>query len=396
MEKKIVGIPKWPIADEREERAIKEVLDSGNWWRNTGTQVKVFEKEFARYHGAKSAVTVSNGTQALEIALKALEIGEGDEVIVPDFTFFSTVSAVLAVKGIPVMVDVTEDTFCIDAEQIEKAITSKTKAIILVHMAGNMADMERINDIATKYGLFVIEDAAHAHGAFWKQHGAGSLGTISTFSFQNAKLMSAGEGGIILSNEEELLHKTFLELNCGREEEDTAYRHIRIGTNSRLSEVQGAILRIQLSRLKEQIALREENYKYLEEYFETIKGIKLQKIDERMTVNPHYMVMFYYDKDAFGGIERAEFVQYLRNAGIPCNRSFESIHKLPVFKTLAKERWRISGSKVVKGEPCCIHAEKISNEVVCLSHNILLGNKQLVKNIVDIIRSLERRKRPIK
>lgn len=388
MKRKVEGIPKWPIADEREEMAVKEVLYSGSWWRNAGIQAKQFEKEFAQYHGAAEGITVANGTQALEIALRALEIGAGDEVIVPDFTFYSTVSAVLAVGAIPVIVDVKEDTFCIDADEIEKAISSKTKAIIPVHMAGNIADMDQINTIAQKHGLFVIEDAAHAHGAFWKGKGAGSLGTIGTFSFQNAKLMSAGEGGAIISNDKELLHKAFLELNCGREEGDTTYQHVRIGTNARLSELQGAILRVQLSRLDEQVALREKNYNHLAACLESIEGITLQKIDERTTVDPHYMVMFYYNRDAFGGAGREEMVQYLREAGVPCNRSFEAIHNLPVFKTLAKTRWRVSGSDADRKR--CIASEKISNEVICLNHNILLGDYRLVESIAEVIREFHK------
>lgn len=383
MTKKIQGIPKWPIADEREERAIKEVLDSGNWWRNAGTQTKEFEKEFAAYQGAKYGVTVANGTQALEIALKSLMIGEGDEVIVPDFTFYSTVSAVLAVKAVPVLIDVDKNTFCMSYNQVEKAITTKTKAIIPVHMAGNIADMKNIMEIAKRHDLYVIEDAAHAHGAFWNNHGAGTFGTFGTFSFQNAKLMSAGEGGAIICNDEALMHEAFLQLNCGREENDTTYQHVRIGTNARLSEVQGAILRVQLSRLDEQIALREENYKYLAQLLDGIDGITLQKIDDRMRVDPHYQVMFYYDSEAFGGKTRAELVQYLREAGIPCNRSFEAIHNLPIFKTLSNEKWRICGSDDTQTR--CLSSEKISMDVVCLSHNILLGDRNLVESIADTI-----------
>lgn len=391
MENKIIEVPKWPIADEREEAAINKVLRSGNWWRNAGTEVKAFEKEFAKQQGSKGGVTIANGTQALEIALKALHIGKGDEVIVPDFTFYSTVSAVLAVHAIPVMVDVCEDTFCIAPEEIEKAITEKTKAVIPVHMAGNIADMDAINKIANKHNIYVIEDAAHAHGAFLKEKGAGSLGTISCFSFQNAKLMTAGEGGIILSDNQELLHQVFIESNCGREENDTTYQHVIIGTNSRLSEIQGAILRIQLLRLSEQVALREQRYEYLCKLLQDIKGITLQKLNEDMTKNPHYMVMFYYDKTKFHNAERAEFVQYLKSVGIPCNRAFEAIHKLPVFRTLEQDQSRVAGRLQENGKvPSGTHTERISNEVVCLNHNILLGNEEVIEDVVEAIRRFQK------
>lgn len=377
MTEKVRGIPSWPISDEKEKMAMKEVLDSGSWWRNGGIQTKEFEKEFAAYQGAVYGITAANGTQALEIALKALGIGSGDEVIVPDFTFFSTVSCVLEVGAVPVLVDVRPDTFCMDVCEVEKAVTPKTRAIIPVHMAGNIADMDRINSIAGKYGLSVVEDAAHAHGACWGERGAGTLGDVGIFSFQNAKLMSAGEGGAIISDDKELIDKAFLELNCGRAENDTTYQHVRVGTNARLSEMQGAILRVQLSRLREQTLLREKNYVYLEKRLKTISGITLQKIDERTTTDSHYMVMFYYDEKAFGGVCRDEFVAYLRGAGIPCNRSFEAIHNLPVLQTLPKEQWKIQGE--------CQVSEKISREVVCLNHNVLLGNIDTMDDIVEVI-----------
>lgn len=388
MEKEL-SIPKWPISDEKEERALKEVLQSSNWWRNGGTQVKAFEKEFAKYQGSKGGITVSNGTAAIEIALKALGIREGDEVIVPDFTFYSTVSAVLAVKAIPVLVDVKEDTYCIDVDRIKEAITHKTKAVIPVHMAGNVCDMDEINDIAAKYNIAVIEDSSHAHGSSWKGKGAGSIGILGTFSFQNAKLLTSGEGGIVLANNDEMLERLLLESNCGRSEKDTNYQHVLIGTNARLSEFQGAVLRVQLGRLDEQIVVREENYQYLCELLSDVEGIEMQKISDDMTVDPHYMIMFYYDKEVFHGAERAEFVSYLKSMGIPCNRSYESLHKLPVFQTLPAGSWRMVASEVKDGEEHCKNSERISNEVVCLNHNILLGDKKLVEEIVNIIKSFK-------
>ena len=386
---KMLDIPKWPIADEQEEKALNKVLKSANWWRNAGTQVKQFEKEFAQYQGSKGGIAVTNGTVAIEIALKALGVGEGDEVIVPDFTFYSTVSAILAVKAIPVIVDVREDTYCIDADRIKEAITKKTKAIIPVHIAGNISDMDAINEVASECGIAVIEDCSHAHGAVWKGKGAGSIGTLGTFSFQNAKLMTSGEGGIILANDDELLERLLLESNCGRSENDTNYQHVLIGTNARLSEFQGAVLLAQLGRIDAQILVREKNYQYLFKLLDGMDGIRMQKISDDMVVDPHYMVMFYYDKTAFHGAERAEFVEYLKRKGIPCNRAYESIHKLPVFKTLPSDAWRMVASDVVDGVGHCKNSERISDEVVCLNHNILLGDESLIDEIVDIIKDFQ-------
>lgn len=382
-----INVPLWPYSDNKEEKAISEVLKSGVWWRNAGTQVKLFEKDFADYHCCKGGITVANGTVAIEIALKAFSIKEGDEIIVPAFTFFSTVSAVLAIKAKPVIVDVSPDTFCIDPLEIKKAITSKTKAIIVVHIAGHAADMDEINKIAKGNNIYVIEDSAHAHGAEYKGEKVGSLSDCSTFSFQNAKLMTAGEGGIILSNNMDFLHTVLLEMNCGREENDTNYEHVLVGTNARLSELQGSVLRVQLSRLDEQIKLREDNYQYLCGLLEKIRGIKMQKIKDEITLSSHYMVMFYYDKTYFNNKSRNDFVKYLKEKGIPANRSYESIYKLPIFKTLSKESWGIVGVEDENGQIHCRNSEKISDEVVCLSHNILLGDRNLIKMIVDVIKS---------
>ncbi len=388
--KKILSIPEWPIADETEEEKLKEVLQSAVWWRNAGNQVKAFEKEFAEYQGCDNGITVANGTQAIEIALKALGIGEGDEVIIPDFTFYSTASAVLAVNAIPVFVDVEKDTFCIDTEQIERAVTDRTRAIIPVHMAGNIANMKEINRIAKKYNLLVIEDCSHAHGAFMDGKGAGSFGTLGTFSFQNAKLMTSGEGGIVIGDET-YMERILLEANCGRAEGDTSYQHVLVGTNSRLSEFQGAVLRAQLSRLSKQVECRERNYKHLEKCFEDIQGITLQRFNPEMTINPHYMIMCYYNKDKFGGAERADFIEYLRESGIPCNRSYESLHKLPVCSDLLKGKWRMV-SNSSSGEETCVNSERISDTVVCLNHNILLSDEKLVEDIADVIRDFQKGK----
>ena len=374
----MLKIPVWPYADQKEEEKLKEVLDSSVWWRNPGTQVKAFEQEYAAFCQCNGAVSTANGTVAIEIALKALKIGHGDEVIVPAFTFYSTVSAVLAVGAVPVLVDVSARDYCINAESVRKEISDRTKAVIVVHMAGNMVDMDAINAVAGEYGLYVIEDAAHAHGAEYKGKKAGSLGTCGTFSFQNAKLLTAGEGGMITSNDKKFLETAFLESNCGRAEGDTDYQHVLVGTNARLSEFQGAVLRIQLSRLEEQLKRREDNYQYLKMQLEKIDGIVLQRIGEDVTLNSHYMVMFYYDERYFNG-SRQEFVQYLRENGIPCNRAFEALHRLPVFRSLKKDQFRIAK------EDGCLNSEKIADTVVCLNHNILLGDKALMEEIADII-----------
>lgn len=381
MNNKDIRVPAWPISDEKEEAAVKKVLQSGCWWRNGGTEVKEFEKSFANYQDCVGGIAVANGTIAIETALKALNIGLGDEVIVPDFTFYSTVSAVLSVGAVPVLVDVSADTFCLNVDLVESAITDKTKAVIVVHIAGNIDNMDRLIDITKKKGIFLIEDSSHAHGAEWLGKKAGSFGKIGTFSFQNAKLMTAGEGGMVTSNDIELLERVFLQVNCGRAEGDTNYNHVLVGTNARLSEIQGAVLQVQLQRLMKQLSVREKNYKYLEQRFKEIRGIRLQAVPDGMTTHPHYMVMFYYDCKQFNMAPREDFIQYLKECRLPVNRSYKSIHELPIFAKLPKEAWRMDNAS--KG---CPNSKKISNDVVCLAHNLLLGDEVLIDYVVECIK----------
>src|SRR5512145_2033883 len=202
--------PAWPGYDDREIQAVTQVLESRQWWRGNGSQSVLFGQEFAGYRGARHALAVTNGTEAIELALATLDIGRGDEVIVPAFTFISTASAVLCAQAIPVLVDVDPVSYCLDLQAVEAAITPRTRAIIPVHMAGHVVDMDALLALSKKHHLAVIEDAAHAQGAEWRGQRVGALGAAGTFSFQAFKLMTAGEGGLVLSNDESFIQRCFL------------------------------------------------------------------------------------------------------------------------------------------------------------------------------------------
>src|SRR5581483_7261598 len=208
--------PVWPYYDEQEERALKEVLESRVWWRTPGTRTLEFERAFAAFHGAKHGLAVTNGTAALEVVMAALNVGPGDEVIVPDFTFVATASAVLFAGALPVMVDVLPDTYCIDPGLVEEAITPRTKAIIAVHMGGHPADLDRLSKIAGDRGIALVEDSSHAHGSEWRGRRIGAIGIAGTFSFQSSKLMTAGEGGIVITNDDEVERLARSVHDCGR------------------------------------------------------------------------------------------------------------------------------------------------------------------------------------
>ena len=251
--------PVWPQYDDVERKALTEVLESRVWWRTPGTRTLAFEQEFARFHGAKLGIAVTNGTAALEVTMSALGIGPGDEVILPDFTFVATASAVLYAGALPVMVDVSLETYCIDPELAEAAITPRTKAIIAVHMGGHPADLDALTSLAKRKGIALVEDSSHAHATEWNGKRIGSHGVAGTFSFQASKLMTAGEGGIIISNDELFERRARSVHDCGRMPGEWFYSHYINGSNYRLSEWQGAILSAQLARLDAQTQKRHCN-----------------------------------------------------------------------------------------------------------------------------------------
>ena len=210
--------PSWPVHDEREVRAVTRVVESGNWggFPSPNVEAASFAEAFASYHTARYGNCTSSGTTALEVALKAAGVAPGDEVILPALTFVATAAAALYMGAVPVFVDVDPETWCLDPTEIEGALSDRTSAIVAVHLGSRMADMDAIVALAGERGLRVIEDCAHMHGGFWQGRGAGSIGDLGAFSFQNTKLMTAGEGGIVITRDEELDRRCHSYIDCGR------------------------------------------------------------------------------------------------------------------------------------------------------------------------------------
>lgn len=388
--------PEWPLFDERELDGVVRVVESGRWWRNAGTEVADFEAEFARYQGASAALGVTNGTQAIELVLAALGIGAGDEVVVPAFTFFSTAVAVLNVNAVPVLADVDPDTYCLDPASVEAAITPRTRAVMPVHMSGHVADLDALRAIAERYRLHLVEDAAHAQGAEWLGRRVGAVGAAGIFSFQQGKLMTAGEGGLVLSDDPDLIERCFLCGNCGRPRTDRTYQHCALGTNSRLSELQAAVLRAQLTRLDEQIGRREANAPLLDEKMREIPGIEPQGHDPRVTRHPHYMYMFRYDPAEFGGLAPTELVDRLIAEGVPAFVAYPAIHRTPVFRDRAfGPRWRGLEDRLPRyDEVRCPVSEDLGAHGVWLHHRTLLGDEEDLAEIagaVEKVRAHSRR-----
>ena len=387
------SFPPWPQFDERERKALLEVLESRLWWRTPGTRTLDFERAFAAYHQAKHGIAVTNGTAALEGALAAIGVGPGDEVVIPDFTFIATASSVLAAGALPVPVDVTSDTYCIDTDLAEKAITKKTKAIIAVHMGGHPADLDRLTEITRRHGLRLVEDSAHAHGTEWKGRKIGAIGDIGTFSFQASKLMTAGEGGIIVTDDDHLERQARSVHDCGRMPGEWFYSHFIYGSNYRLSEWQGAVLSQQLTRLDQQAAIRTRNAAYLDRALRDIEGITPQSLDPRCTRNGHYAYIFHYDKRAFADVSISQFVEAINAEGIPTQASYPPIHDVGVFrsgeylKRLWPEQTSVDRAVFKREFP---NTARAAWETVWLPHPVILGREEETEKVVEAIRKIQR------
>ena len=324
--------PSWPQYGPEELAGLTDVLESGIWSDANGPAVQAVEAAYAEFVQAEHAVAVTNGTVAIVLALRALGIGAGDEVIVPPYTFLATATAVLEVNALPVFVDIDPDTWCIDPDAVEAAITERTRAIIPVHLGGHPADLDRLQDIATRHGLSVIEDCAHAHGSIWKDRRVGSIGDLGTWSFQASKNLNCGEGGMVTTKNAELAETIESLRNCGRKKGGLWYAHYIMSGNFRLTEWQSTVLHCQLNRYPDQLALRDSNGKYLDSQLSQIEGIAPLKRDSRTTVHAYHLYQFRYDAEAFGGLEKSEFITRVRAEGIPVTAGYPlPLYKQPLF-----------------------------------------------------------------
>ncbi|UCF98016.1 MAG: DegT/DnrJ/EryC1/StrS family aminotransferase [Spirochaetaceae bacterium] len=392
---KTKSFPKWPQYDRREEDALQQVLRSRRWARNQGTQTAEFEKAFAEFQDAKYAVAISSGTQALEVTLGALGIGPGDEVIVPDYSFFATASAVLSVGALPIFVDITDTSYCIEPDQIEPAISDRTKAVIAVHVGGHPADLDRLYEISHKNGLVILEDCAHAHGSEWRGKKVGTFGSAGAFSFQSSKLITAGEGGIILTNNKRIEQRARSIHDCGRLPGGGTYDHYNYGSNCRLTEWQGAILRVQLTRFKDHRELRMQNAKRLSEMLSKIDGITPLSQDERCTYNSYFAFIFRYDCSSFLGLSGAGFREAMQAEGIPIWPSYPPLNQLHIFqKKKFLERLHIAKDEIPNKMITILRShypvtEKASREAVWLPHHTLLGDEQDLSEIVEAVKKIQ-------
>ena len=374
----------WPVFGEEEELRLLRVLRSGQWGRLDGAEVTEFEQRFAAMHGCRHGVAVVNGTVALKIALLAAGIRAEDEVIVPPYTFVATATAVLEANAIPVFADVDLATFNLDPTAVSAAITPRTRAIIPVHFAGQPADMDAIAALARPRGITVIEDAAHAHGATYRGRPVGSLGDAATFSFQSSKNITAGEGGIITTNDDALAEACRSIHNCGRVPDGIWYEHHVVSGNYRLGEFHGAVLNAQLDRLEDQAQTRDRNGRRLADRLARVPGLHPQRRSEACTRHAYHLFMSRIDPDTFGA-SREAVLEALAAEGVPGSAGYGySLPDQPLFRNKAFGPFLPGRAReqLDYGAAHCPNSDRLCREqALWLGQNLLLGSGEDVDDI---------------
>jgi len=325
----------WPIITDEEIEAVTRVLRRRKLFASMyeGIEVPAFEEEFAKAMNVKYAIAVSSGTAALDIAIAALGIGPGDEVITTPYTFIASATCILQNCAIPVFADVDLRTRNIDPNAIRDKITDRTKAIIVVHIGGHPAAMDEIMEMAEEHDLYVIEDCAQAHLAEYKGEIVGGIGHIGIFSFQESKNMTAGEGGIITTNNPEIAEACYSLREHGRLRNRPWYYHARLGWNYRMTEMQAAILRVQLKRLPHITEERRRNARYLARLLNEVEGVNAGYVAPYVKHAYHLFMIDYFPEIV--GMSKMGFVQAVKAEGIPLQEGYAwPVYENDIFKNL--------------------------------------------------------------
>ena len=384
--------PSWPVWDKSAEESVLSILRSGIWCRLGGKTVSEFEKKYAELMGVKRCLCTVNGTNALLTALHVLDIGVGDEVIVSPYTFIATYNVVIGSSALPVFADTDPETFQINPDKIEERINENTRAILPVHILGLPANMDKINAIAKKHNLVVIEDACQAWMAEWKGKKCGTLGDSGCFSFQNTKHLPCGEGGALVGNDDEIMDRAFSHHNCGR-----PYGSVKktsnypiVGTNRRMTEYQAAILLSQMKRLESDTQKRNENAQYLTSKIKDIPGIVPHKLYEQVTRAAYHLYPFRYKKEHFNNAPRDKFLAALEAEGIPCSGGYGPQYRDGLIEaalnsknfTRAFSKERLAKYRQELNFP---DNDQLCKEAVWLSQELLLTTKKDMDDIADAI-----------
>jgi len=363
--------PSWPVWDEKELDAVSAVVNSGRWGMAQGDRVKELEKRFAAYQEAAYGIAASSGTSALRVALLAAGLEAGAEVIVPAYTFVATATAVIEANMVPVFADIDPDTY-------------------------KPADMDSIGKITRERDLVVIEDACQAWGSEYRGRKVGAIDLGGAFSFQSSKHITAGEGGMLVTDEEDYAERCRSIVNCGRKAGGAWHEHVRLGGNYRLSELQAAVIHAQLERYEKMLTRRQQAAAFLREKLARIDGIRPLAVPEYATATSFHLFILRYDSESFGGLSKENFIKALNAEGIcPAHGGYYiPLYRQPVL--LEKNvgpydlitRHEFQGKVIDYSSFDCPVAERACrSEAVWILQNLLLADRE---NLEDIVRAVEK------
>ena len=407
--------PPWPIGDDHERFWLERVLTGSRWFAGARAHDPellgaLFGQRFAELVGVRFGLPVANGSASLEVGLRALGIGPGDEVIVPAYTFVSTATSVLMVGAVPVFADIDPKNYCLDPIDCARKITARTRAMIPVHLGGQMADMESLQALARRHSLAIIEDSAQAIGAAWAGRKSGAWGELGSFSFQSNKTITSGEGGLLTTDDEGLAETVIAYRAFGRFKTTVAnvagrssgLLSQRLAGNSRVSEWQSAVLLGQLEKFPEQDAKRQKNAAFLTKQLGQIAGVEHIRLDAPGSKHGYYYYLLKYDPELFADAAPDLLARALVGEGIP----FHPGDSIPVYRHPVFEPNRLEGavpSQILehyrrtvdlRGSGCAV-AEAACRRTLMLRHQTLLADQAEMNDIVEALAKVQMRARDL-
>ncbi len=394
----------WPIFGQVEGDGLQKVLQSGLWGRLNGSVTGNFERAYADLLGAQHVLAVNSGTSALTAIMGALDIGPGDEVIIPPYTFVATYNAVVLNHALPIFVDTDLSSSQIDATKVDAAITNNTRAIMPVHLGGTPVDIDKFIEITKRTGIPFIEDACQAHMAEWRGVKVGNHGLAGAFSFQSSKNLNCGEGGAVVTNDGNFYKACSSFHHQVQEGIDKSFKD-RVGTRStnlRITEFQSSILLSQMTRLQDQVQRRQENALYLDSLLRTIPGIVPAKQYEGTTRSAYHIYMFRYLKEHFANMSREQFIKALAAEGLACSPGYGPLNRSEYVQSLAENRHyqKIYGKARMKqwleSNACPQNDILCGEQAAWFMQNMLLGSKKDMEQIAEAIRKIQKHAAAIK
>ena len=361
----------WPPRSRDVERAFAEIYSSGDWWKYTGERVRRLEQEFPRSHDCSFGISVCNGSVAIDIALKALGVKPGDEIILPAYDFYSLPKSVLNVGAIPVFADVTASNLAISTEEVKKRMSPRTRAVIAVHISGSVAELDALNGLAEENNIRLIEDCAQAHGAIYDGKKVGSWGDLAIFSFGGVKLMTSGQGGMITTSDEELHGRCYAIANRGQLPDGRVNTYGIIGENFQMSELQAAILLPQIGLLESFSKRREEACVLLDRELSEIDGIEILSQFPKTQRRAHMRYSFYCKSR----LPRKQLIDRLKQADIPAMPGYSSADADPRLQNAFADRQQDLPNSRLAGE-----------QIICIHHTFLLNERRVLVRLAERIR----------